>query len=82
MSEDDHGELKSAFALDCVCRSLTHRAKRKERELERRRPGKGTMPLTLASHEIYNQRAISRRQALNGRSPIETLFEMTGEDFH
>jgi hypothetical protein len=37
VSEEDHGELKSAFALDCVCRSLTHRAKREERELERAR---------------------------------------------
>ena len=39
-----------------------------------------TIPLT--SRDVYNQRAISRRQELNGRSPIETLFEMAGEDFH
>jgi hypothetical protein len=39
-----------------------------------------TIPLT--SRDVYNQRAISRRQELNGKSPIETLFEMAGEDFH
>jgi hypothetical protein len=38
--------------------------------------------IPLIKRDIYNQQAASRRQELNGRSPLETLLGVTGGDFN